>query len=71
MLTLDADPKDARRRLVRLTAGGRAALAAGSVLDPARLAAVLGGMEAEERRRAVEGLGLLAAAARAWREEKG
>lgn len=71
MLALDADPADARRRLVRLTATGRAALAAGSVLDPERLAAVLGRMNAEERRRAVEGLGLLAAAARAWREERG
>ncbi|HVQ09002.1 MAG TPA: MarR family winged helix-turn-helix transcriptional regulator [Allosphingosinicella sp.] len=71
MLALDADPADARRRLVRLTAKGRAALAAGSVLDPDRLAAVLGRMTTEERRRAVEGLGLLAAAARAWREEAG
>lgn len=71
MLALDADPGDARRRRVRLTAKGRAALAAGSVLDPARLAAILGGMEAEARRRAVEGLGLLAAAALAWREETG
>jgi DNA-binding MarR family transcriptional regulator len=71
MLVLDADPGDARRRRVRLTAKGRAALAAGSVLDPARLAAVLGGMDRAARRRAVEGLGLLAAAARAWREEAG
>jgi DNA-binding MarR family transcriptional regulator len=71
MLALDADPGDARRRRVRLTATGRAALAAGSVLDPARLAAVLGGMGADERRRAVDGLGLLAAAARTWREERG
>ncbi|HEV7659822.1 MAG TPA: MarR family winged helix-turn-helix transcriptional regulator [Allosphingosinicella sp.] len=71
MLALDADPGDARRRLVGLTASGRAALAAGSVLDPARLAAVLGGMGTEERRRAVDGLGLLAAAARAWREGTG
>ncbi|MEA3013705.1 MAG: hypothetical protein QOD42_2250 [Sphingomonadales bacterium] len=71
MLALDADPKDARRRLVRLTAEGRVALAVGSVLDPERLAAVLRGMETEARRRAVDGLGLLAAAARAWREEKG
>jgi hypothetical protein len=41
------------------------------VLDPERLAAVLGGMGEKERRHAVEGLGLLAAAARAWREEQG
>jgi DNA-binding MarR family transcriptional regulator len=71
MLALDADPGDARRRLVRLTAKGRTALAAGSVLDPERLAAILGGMDAKARRLAVEGLGLLAAAARAWREEGG
>lgn len=70
MLTLDDDPGDARRRRVRLTAKGRAALVSGSVLDPARLAAVLGGMDAQARRRAVDGLGLLAAAALVWREEE-
>ena len=48
MVAIDADPGDARRRLVRLTARGRTALAAGSVLDPERLAAMLGAMDAED-----------------------
>ena len=70
MLTLATDPQDARRRLVRLTGKGREALAAGSVLDPERLAAVMTRLNATERQRAVEGLALLAGAARAWREEE-
>ncbi len=68
LLTLDEDEADARRRLVRLTAAGRSALAENSVLDPERLAAVMAGMGADERRKAVAGLTLLAAAARAYRE---
>ena len=68
MLALSPDPADARRRRIALTEAGRAALAAGSVLDPGRLAAVLAGMTKEARRKAVEGLALLAAAARAYRE---
>jgi len=71
LLTLDEDEADARRRLVRLTAAGRAALVADSVLDPARLAAVLARMPAAARRRAVEGLTLLAAAARDYRDGGG
>jgi DNA-binding MarR family transcriptional regulator len=71
MLTLSPDPADARRRRIQLTAAGRAALAAGSVLDPERLAAVLAGMTQASRRTAVEGLTLLAAAARAYREGGG
>lgn len=71
MVTLDADPADARRRLVRLTGPGREMMVAGSVLDPGRLAAVLARLTGEERRRAVEGLRLIAGAAQAWREEQG
>ena len=71
LLTLDSDEADARRRLVRLTAAGRAALIENSVLDPGRLAAVLALMPAAARRRAVAGLELLAAAARACREGGG
>lgn len=71
LLEVAADPGDARRRLVRLTEAGRAALAAGSVLDPERLAAVMARLDGDERRRATEGLALLAGAARAWREEQG
>ena len=56
---------------MRLTAAGRSALADNSVLDPARLKAVLALMPAAARRRAVAGLTLLAAAARAYREGGG
>ena len=59
------DPDDGRRKRVRLTARGRHAVAARSVLDPARVAALLAAMAPEERRRAVDGLAALAAAARA------
>jgi DNA-binding MarR family transcriptional regulator len=68
LLTLDPHAADARRRRVRLTEAGREALAAGSVLDPQRLAAVLALMRPQARRRAVEGLTALAAAARKFRE---
>ncbi|HWT12442.1 MAG TPA: MarR family winged helix-turn-helix transcriptional regulator [Allosphingosinicella sp.] len=68
MLRLEGDPADARRRLVRLTAEGRAAVARDSVLDPARVAALLALMPAAERRSAVAGLKLLAAAARRHQE---
>ena len=56
---------------MRLTEAGREALAANSVLDPERLGTVLAGMGAGERRKAVEGLKLLAAAARKFREGGG
>lgn len=68
LLTLDADPDDARRKRVRLTGAGRSALARDSVLDPDRLAAVLALLPADERRRAVDGLSALAEAARRFRE---
>jgi DNA-binding MarR family transcriptional regulator len=71
LVALDSDPKDARRRLVRLTQSGRSALAANSVLDPERVAALLRRLSAEERSIAVAGLKLLAAAALGYREEEG
>lgn len=71
LLALDEDEADARRRRVRLTGAGRDALVAASVLDPNRLATVLAGMGASDRRKAVEGLTLLAAAARSYREGGG
>ena len=71
LLEMAADPLDARRRLVRLTGKGRAAVAAGSVLDPERLTAVMTRLNAADRARVVEGLAMLAAAARAWREQGG
>ena len=68
MLALEPDGRDARRRLVRLLQKGRDALVRGAVLDPDRLGAILSRMAEGERRRAVDGLELLAAAARAYRE---
>jgi DNA-binding MarR family transcriptional regulator len=71
LLRLDPDPADARRRLVRLTAQGRAALSRDSVLDPGRVAALLKRLPAKERRRAILGLAALARAARELQEGKG
>jgi DNA-binding MarR family transcriptional regulator len=71
ILRLEADPKDARRRVIRLTGAGREAVARDSVLDPDRVAAMLHSMPPRERRRAIEGLTLLAAAARRQQEGGG
>ena len=71
MVAIAADPKDARRRLVSLAPAGEEALVASSVLDPGRLGAIMTAMDAGERAKAVEGLTLLAAAARQFRERKG
>jgi DNA-binding MarR family transcriptional regulator len=68
LLELEADPKDARRRVIRLTEAGREAVARDSVLDAGRVAAVLRRLSPGERRRAVEGLQLLAGAARSHQE---
>ena len=64
LLTLEPDPGDARRRTVRLTPAGQRAVAGSSVLDAERVERMLGALTPEERRRAVEGLGLLAIGAR-------
>lgn len=68
LLRIEADPSDARRRLILLTEAGRAAIGDENVLDSRRLAALLARLSPAERRRAVDGLNLLAAAARACRE---
>ena len=70
LLHVEGDPQDGRRRLVRLTATGRDAIASHSVLDPRRLALLLSQMSPDERRRAVEGLKALAQAARLYREAR-
>src|SRR6476620_2447493 len=57
------DAKDRRRVHVRLTSTGVRVREASSVLDPERVDAVLARLSDEERRRAVEGLALLARAA--------
>lgn len=69
LLRVEANPTDARRRLILLTEEGRAAIGDENVLDARRLAAVLARLSTAERRRAVDGLKLLAAAARACRED--
>ena len=68
LLRLDADSRDARRRRIRLTDAGRAAVVRDSVLDAGRVAAMLDALAAEEREKAVAGLKLLAAAARRLQE---
>ncbi len=67
----EPDGRDGRRRAVRLTQIGHAAIVENNVLDSTRVAQLLAGMAPDQRRRAVEGLRLLAAAARALREEGG
>jgi DNA-binding MarR family transcriptional regulator len=71
LLRLDADPADARRRIVRLTDAGRQAFSRDSVLDPERVSELLSRMAPADRRKAVEGLKLLGDAARRYQEEKG
>jgi DNA-binding MarR family transcriptional regulator len=62
-LTRTPRPRDRRRVGLLLTAEGVAAMAATSVLDPRRVAALLAQLTAAEARRAVAGLALLARAA--------
>lgn len=68
LIATERDGSDARRKKVTLTKAGRAAISESSVLDAERVAALLAAMAPEERRRGVEGLKLLAAAARRLRE---
>lgn len=55
---------DARALALRLSPAGARAMQAGSVLDTGRVAALLAKLPAQDRKRAVEGLRLLAHAAR-------
>ena len=64
LIETERDQADSRRKRVRLTPAGRAAITEDSVLDASRVSALLAAMPEEERRRGVEGLKLLAAAAR-------
>jgi DNA-binding MarR family transcriptional regulator len=57
------DAKDRRRVHVRLTSAGVRVREASSVLDPTRVESLVARLSDEERRRAVEGLALLARAA--------
>ena len=64
LVTIARDAGDGRRRHVFLTEAGKAAVTESSVLDEARVAAMLDQLDAPERSRAVDGLKLLATAAR-------
>ena len=59
----ERDPEDRRVMNVRLTESGERIRDSLTVLDPDRVDALLQGLRPEERRRAVEGLALLADAA--------
>jgi DNA-binding MarR family transcriptional regulator len=61
--------RDGRVSEIRLTARGASLMQASSVLDTDRVAALLARLRPAERRRAVDGLGLLARAARAVTRE--
>ena len=65
----ERDPRDARRQRVRLTAAGARAMSESSVLEAARVQLLLKRLAPEERRRALDGLGLLARAARELSQE--
>ncbi len=69
LIALEPDPADSRRRRLSLTDQGRAATRAGSVLDAGRLTALLDTLNTDERRRAVEGLTVLAEGARRLRAQ--
>jgi DNA-binding MarR family transcriptional regulator len=60
----EADTTDARRRQLRLTRQGARAMAEGSVLETSRVRALLKRLTVAERERALDGLALLARAAR-------
>jgi len=79
-LRREQDRRDRRAAALTLTEQGAKAMSATSVLDENRLAAVVALLTAEERKRAVEGMRLLAEASRrvalrsktkVRREEKG
>ena len=58
------DPGDARRVTLRLAPKGAGAMRDSSVLEPARVRRMLSKLTAADRRRALDGLALLAQAAR-------
>jgi DNA-binding MarR family transcriptional regulator len=64
LITQQTDANDARRRQLHLTAAGRRALGESSVLDTVLLRGVLRRLTPSERARALDGLSLLARAAR-------
>ena len=69
-ISSDPPPSDKRQRELRLTEKGGEAMAGTSVLDGRRVAALLERLNAADRKRALEGLRLLARAARELEERK-
>jgi DNA-binding MarR family transcriptional regulator len=67
-LTSTAAADDKRKRELRLTLKGAAAVSAASVLDASRVRALLQHLSASERKTALEGLSLLGRAARQMKE---
>lgn len=65
----EPDADDRRVHRLRLSPRGEAAMAESSVLDPQRAAALLARLTPAERERALDGLALLARAARALAKE--
>jgi DNA-binding MarR family transcriptional regulator len=63
-LTNKPNERDRRKRELRLTPRGAEAISATSVLDAERVRAMLSHLKPEERKQALRGLALLAAAAR-------
>jgi DNA-binding MarR family transcriptional regulator len=62
-ITRERDPQDRRVMNVVLTPAGRSMSDAATLLDPDRVDAMLNGLRPEDRRRALDGLALLADAA--------
>ncbi len=71
LITATSPAGDARRKVLAVTADGRACIAKSSVLETPRLTAALRSMEVRDREIAVEGLRLLAAACRRLMDEEG
>ena len=69
-LTVEPNEKDRRKREIRLTNRGAEAISATSVLDAARVKAMLDQLKPEEKKQALRGLALLAGAARRISDER-
>ncbi len=69
-LTCDAPANDKRRREIRLTERGAEAMSETSVLDRERVRSMLKQLKSNDRKAALNGLALLARAARALRAEE-
>lgn len=71
LVRLERVDGDGRKRKITLTPDGIKAISRDSVLDPHRVAQLLGRLRSGDRRRAVDGLKLLAEASRDYEEDKG